>query len=158
MKEKASKRKSPKGKEKATVIREEPEVNLFLECLQSINRPPTANIQPEQRKSSRHSQSKTTSPSTQTDRSPRQNNSTLLSHNQQPGAAFIAAQFKEWEDERAAGHTIHDQYEVWLEERIDDNRRLAKEFAAKDIYRQRRSLNTYLIGTYCLMNMPNILN
>jgi hypothetical protein len=26
------------------------------------------------------------------------------------------------------------------------------------IYRQRRSLNTYLIGTYLLMNMPNILN
>ena len=30
--------------------------------------------------------------------------------------------------------------------------------ALKDIYRQRRSLNTYLIGTYLLMNMPNILN
>ena len=60
VKEKARKRKSPKGKEKATVIREEPEVNLFLECLQSINKLPMANIQPEQRRSSRHSQSKKT--------------------------------------------------------------------------------------------------
>ncbi len=148
MKEKASKRKSPKGKEKATAIREEPEVNLFLECLQSINRPPTANIQPEQRKSSRHSQSKKPSLSTQTERSPRQNNSTLLSRNQQPGAAFVAAQFKEWEDERAAGHTTHDQYEVWLEERIDDNRRLAKEFAARELAEEQNKSKRLLANSF----------
>ena len=34
-----TKRKSPKDKQKATVIRDEPERNLFLECLQSINQP-----------------------------------------------------------------------------------------------------------------------
>jgi hypothetical protein len=34
VKEKARKRKSPKGNEKATFFREEPEVNLFLESLQ----------------------------------------------------------------------------------------------------------------------------
>jgi hypothetical protein len=79
---KASKRKSPKGKEEATVIREEPEVNLFLESLQSINKPPTANNQPEKRRSARHSQSKKPSPSTQTEKSPRRNDSTPLSDNQ----------------------------------------------------------------------------
>jgi hypothetical protein len=54
-KERKAGKKSPKGKEEATVIRDEPEVNLFLECLQSINKPPTANHQPEQRRSLRRS-------------------------------------------------------------------------------------------------------
>ncbi len=48
------------------MIRDEPERNLFLECLQSINQPPTATDQPERRRSTRHSQS-TPSPSTQTE-------------------------------------------------------------------------------------------
>ncbi len=148
VKEKARKRKSPKGKEKATVIREEPEVNLFLECLQSINKPPMANIQPEERRSSRHSQSKKPSPSTQTERSPRRNDSALLSHNQQPGAAFIDAQFKEWQDERAVGHTTHDQYHVWLEERIDDNRRLANEFAARERIEEQNKAKRLLANSF----------
>ncbi len=45
------------------MIRDEPERNLFLECLQSINQPPTATDPPERRRSARHSQS-TPSPST----------------------------------------------------------------------------------------------
>ena len=60
-----TKRKSPKDEQKATVIRDEPERNLFLECLQSINQPPTAADPLERRKSTRHSRS-TPSPSTQT--------------------------------------------------------------------------------------------
>jgi hypothetical protein len=48
---------SSRKKEKATVIRDEPEQNLFLECLQSINQPPTATDSPERRRSARHSQS-----------------------------------------------------------------------------------------------------
>ncbi len=45
--ERKKRKKSPKGKEEATVIRDEPERNLFLECLQSINQPPTATDPPE---------------------------------------------------------------------------------------------------------------
>ena len=125
-------RESPKGKEEATVIREEPECNLFLGSLHSINQTQTANIQPEKRRSSRSSQSKTPSPSTQTERPPKRNNSTLMRSNQQPGAAFIDAQFKEWQNEKALGHTTHNEYHAWLEERIADNRRLANDFAARE--------------------------
>ena len=60
-----TKGRSPKGKQKATVIRDEPERNLFLECLQSIKQTPTAADPPERRKSTRHSRS-TLSPSTRT--------------------------------------------------------------------------------------------
>ena len=63
--ERKTRKKSPKGKEKATVIREQPERNLFLECIQAINQPPTATDPQERRRSTRHSQS-TPSPSTQT--------------------------------------------------------------------------------------------
>ncbi len=66
--ERKKRKASPKKKEKATVIRDEPERNLFLECLQSINQPPTATDPPERRRSARHSQStpsnSTPSPST----------------------------------------------------------------------------------------------
>jgi hypothetical protein len=63
--ERKTKRSSPKGKEEATVIRDEPERNVFLECLLSVNQPPTATDPPERRRSARQSQS-TPSPSTQT--------------------------------------------------------------------------------------------
>ena len=62
--ERKTKKKSPTGKKKATVIRDEPERNLFLECLLSVNQPPTATEPPERRRSARQSQS-TPSPSTQ---------------------------------------------------------------------------------------------
>ena len=62
--ERKTRKKSPKGREEATVIRDEPERNLFLECLLSVNQPPTATDPPERRRSARQSQS-TPSPSTQ---------------------------------------------------------------------------------------------
>jgi hypothetical protein len=60
------KKKSPtdKNKRKATVIRDEPDRNLFLESLLSVNQPPTATDPPERRRSARQSQS-TPSPLTQ---------------------------------------------------------------------------------------------
>ncbi len=61
---------------------------------------------------------------------------------------FIAAQFKEWEDERAAGHTTHDQYEVWLDERIDDNRRLAKQFAAREFAEEQNKSKRLLANSF----------
>jgi hypothetical protein len=64
------KKRKTSPKEKATVIRDEPERNLFLECLQSTNQPPTAidlSVVP-RRKSTRNLQStpsqSTPSPST----------------------------------------------------------------------------------------------
>ena len=48
--ERKTRKRSPKGKEEATVIRDEPELNLLLECLQSINQPPTATDPPEGRR------------------------------------------------------------------------------------------------------------
>jgi hypothetical protein len=75
---KNSRQERRKGKEVAT-IRDEPEVNLFLGCLLSINQPPTGDtIQQTKRRSNRISQSKTLSPSTQAERSSRQSHSTLL--------------------------------------------------------------------------------
>jgi hypothetical protein len=55
--EKKKRKTSPK--EKATVIRDEPERNLFLECLQSTNQPPTARDLPAEpkRRSARNSHS-----------------------------------------------------------------------------------------------------
>jgi hypothetical protein len=59
---------SSRKKEKATVIRDEPEQNLFLECLQSINQPPTATEPSEKRRSARlsHSTSSRSTPSPST--------------------------------------------------------------------------------------------
>ncbi len=149
--ERKKRKQSPKGKEEATVIRDEPERNLFLESLQSINKPPTATDPPEKRRSARHSQStsshSTPSPSTRAanpkgkevyqhnQQSTKQstNDSTILKHVQQPrgGERFTIhttlkdgqnVNFQEWIDELAAGHTSHAKYIDWLTERIDDNR------------------------------------
>ncbi len=66
------------------MIRDEPEQNLFLECLQSINQPATATEPPERRRSARHSQStpshSTPSPSTRA-ASPKEKEA--CQHNQQ---------------------------------------------------------------------------
>ena len=127
--ERKKRKKSSKGKEQATVIRDEPERNLFLESLQSINQPPTATDPPERRRSARHSQStishSTPSPSTRaaSPKSTKQstNDSTNLKHVQQPGGSgrFTIhttlkdgknVNFQEWLDELAAGHTSHAKY------------------------------------------------
>ncbi len=157
-KERKKGKTSPKGKEEATVIRDEHEVNLFLECLVSINQPPTAINQPTQRKSTRHSQSTTPSPSTQTERATRRNNSTLLTDNQQqerdgrsaPRALLVNDEnvnFEAWQDELRAGHTTHVQYHDWRSERTDDNRRLVREAAAtEEQNRDKRLLANSLVG------------
>ncbi len=54
--ERKERKTSSKKKEKATVIRDEPEQSLFPECTQSINQPPTASSKP-QRKGSVPAQS-----------------------------------------------------------------------------------------------------
>jgi hypothetical protein len=151
------KKRKTSPKKKATVIRDDPEQNLFLECLQSINQPPTATDPPERRRSSRHSHStpshSTPSPST---RAPSPKGKEESRHNQQstgknsPKRSGIFKihttlnkdgqneNFQEWLGERAAGHTHYTKYIEWLTERIDDNRQLARE--AEEQQRGRRLL------------------
>ena len=148
---------SSRKKGKATVIRDEPERNLFLECLQSINQPPTASDPPPKGTSAQHSRStssqSTPSPST---RAPSPKRKEECQHNQHsagdnpPKRSEIFKihttlnkdgqneNFQEWLRERAAGHTHHDKYIEWLTERIDDNRQLTRE--AEEQQRGRRLL------------------
>jgi hypothetical protein len=77
----------------------------------------------------------------------RVNKTTLLAELQ----SGMNAHFKEWQKARAGGHTHHTEYHAWLEERIDDNRRLAKELSED---KDKRPLTNSLEGWGRGLNRP----